>query len=851
MDLPTSDEQRAAVFAETVEWLSEGLVLIDPQLRILWLNRAAERLSGVLGQQVTGASLAELAPPDLRKRFQSGRPGRRTRLDALLRHDGDIELQRPDGSRRWISLRAQSVGTAGNRMLHLRDMQPLRDMEHRMELLSLGYDAAPVAIIITDAQGRLLQLNRGASRLLGKAQSRLRGQPLAVLVDGEQSPAAVGALLAPMKAGQRLRELVPVVTGTGKRLWCEIHVQAQLSPVSGELHRILALTAGDGARFELILLQQMLSAMAGEASTPTILEMLCHQVEQLLIGVIAAVNTIDEDGCLKSLVSPSLPPRLTALLDGQPMGPMATTCGTAAWRRKRVVCTDLQTDPSWHRYRETTQALGLRACWSTPVVDCHGRLVGTFALYRRQPGPPDRLQLRLIDCCVHICTLALERADVRQRIEQLSAHDPLTGLPNRHQFMNRAQQILGDATFRSSPAAVLVIDIERFRQANDVLGQHTADSLLRAVGQRLQSLINSDAIAGRLSGDQFAVLVPNCNSDAANRLADEISAVIGQPLPLGGSVWRPAVSIGISLYREHARSLEELLRQAEHARHHARHSQQTPERIYRPDMDGHLEAEKNLERKLRAALSHAQINVHYQPQINLHNGLLHGVEALARWQDPVDGDIPPSTFIPLAESCGLIGELGLLVLDQACAALRDWQSQGLDVGSVSINFSPTDFRNPALAASIMSRLQAHDLLPTHITLEITEALAMDRHPDTMRNLRTLSTLGIRMALDDFGTGYASFSHLRELPISELKLDQSFVASLSSDPISQALALAVARIGQATGMAIVAEGVTNPQQAHELAMMGFTAAQGFHYAPAMPASRLALWIDSLPPITVPG
>jgi len=269
-------------------------------------------------------------------------------------------------------------------------------------------------------------------------------------------------------------------------------------------------------------------------------------------------------------------------------------------------------------------------------------------------------------------------------------------------------------------------------------------------------------------------------------------------------------------------------------------------RFFSPEMNQMSQERHALEGALRHALENEGLQLHYQPQIRMRDGVLYGVEALARWRHPALGELSPARFVPLAEACGLIGALGEWAIRTACRQLADWRARGVAVPTVSVNLSPTNFHRADLEATIEAALRRYRLTPSDLTLEITESVLLDSNPDTMNTIARLTTSGVRLSMDDFGTGYSSLGHLRRLAVHELKLDRSFVVGIESDAPSRALASAIVRIGESLNLKVVAEGVETEVQRHFLAELGCDAVQGFLYSPALPAAELERWLAQRSP-----
>jgi len=307
---------------------------------------------------------------------------------------------------------------------------------------------------------------------------------------------------------------------------------------------------------------------------------------------------------------------------------------------------------------------------------------------------------------------------------------------------------------------------------------------------------------------------------------------------------RGSASIGVALYPDNGRSLETLLQHADLAMRRAKDEGGGRFCFFNADMNQVAQERLLLETTLRDSLQAGGLDLYYQPQVLSDGGGLYGAEALIRWRHPHLGDISPARFVPLAEECGLIGDIGQWVLEEACAQLARWRRAGLDVPSVAVNLSPTNFHDLDLPARIEQALRRQALEPGDLTVEITEDVLLDTDPSTLRTLHAVRALGVRLSMDDFGTGYSSLSYLRLLPISELKLDRSFVRGIESDEVASALTRAIAHIGQSLRLTVVAEGVESVEQLRLLGEQGYCIAQGYHFTPALPADELEAWARRL-------
>ena len=431
-----------------------------------------------------------------------------------------------------------------------------------------------------------------------------------------------------------------------------------------------------------------------------------------------------------------------------------------------------------------------------------------------------------------------ERREFQDLLQHEAAHDVLTGLVNRGALLRALDQARETLT-RGQHLAVLFIDLNDFKPINDTLGHEAGDTLLVAVANAVQrSVLGSDTV-GRLGGDEFAVILGDITSeDNAVAVATRILGALAEPVTVGGASIACTASIGIALTGSGDLSTDELLSRADAAMYHAKRAKDTGWAVYHDDMlqDGSDAA--LLEQDLRHAVEQGLLHVEYQPIVSLDTGAWRGVEALARWNHPTRGPVPPQVFIKVAERSALIHDLGRLVLRQACAQLRQWHA-GRPNGPrlrLNVNLSARQLDRAAVVDDVLGILAETGTDPNDLTLEVTES-ALIEHEQAVRHLTALTAHGIKVALDDFGTGYCSLRYLTRLPVDTLKIDRSFVAELDRTQEGSAVAEAVVRLGRAMHLDIVAEGIETGAQAAELTLLGCTTGQGFHFARPMTAEAI--------------
>jgi diguanylate cyclase (GGDEF)-like protein len=388
---------------------------------------------------------------------------------------------------------------------------------------------------------------------------------------------------------------------------------------------------------------------------------------------------------------------------------------------------------------------------------------------------------------------------------------------------------------------VAFLDADNFKDVNDTLGHSAGDEFLIGFAKRLRAQIRPGDMLGRLGGDEFVIVLPNRDAIEASLMAARITAALAVPLTIGKRQVPMSASVGLSLYPDNATDIDTLVKQADAAMYKAKRAGRGTYRFFSADMDKLAEQRLMHSTALRNAIASEALSLHYQPQIRTRDGAIHGVEALARWHDPVLGEVSPAKFIPLAEECGLIEQIGPWSIREACRQMAIWRRAGLDIPCVSVNLSPINFQNVNLATIVAQILAEHNLPASHLMLEITEGVFLNERAIVVATMNELRQLGVGLSLDDFGTGYSSLSRLTQLPINELKIDRSFMRDVESNDATRAIVTAVVRVGQSLNLAVVAEGVETAGQRQLLTELGCDAVQGFLHARPMPSAGFGRWL----------
>lgn len=430
-------------------------------------------------------------------------------------------------------------------------------------------------------------------------------------------------------------------------------------------------------------------------------------------------------------------------------------------------------------------------------------------------------------------------------LDHLAHYDRLTGLPNRLLLNERLQQGLERARAEREQGALLLLDLDHFKHINESLGHRLGDQLLKAISRRLiYNVVRQGMTLARLGGDEFALVYENCLPQQAATLAIQIIEALSQPFQLDKHDLMIGVSIGISLFPNDAQSVEQLLRNADSALNKAKHTGRATYAFYTQELTLYAQQRVKLAISLRQALEEGELRAHYQPIHNLDSGRLIGFETLVRWHHPDRGLVPPSEFIPIAEENGLICEIDLRMLEQACRQMCAWLENGYPLKFVAVNISSRLFNRGTLDLRVAEILARTGLPAQHLELEITEGTVMKDPEAALEQLQRLRELGIRLAIDDFGTGHSSLLRLKRIPVHKLKIDQGFVAGLPADSEDAAITRSVILLAHSLGLSVLAEGIERAEQMEFLKLNQCDLGQGYLFGKPQTAEQLQLALDAL-------
>jgi diguanylate cyclase (GGDEF)-like protein len=585
-----------------------------------------------------------------------------------------------------------------------------------------------------------------------------------------------------------------------------------------------------------------LELVARDAPLAESLEVIVSSLEEILGGGARCSILLLEDGTrLRHGAAPSLPLEYTTAIDGVEIGPSVGSCGTAAWRAEPVIVADIATDPLWAGYRDYALPHGLVSCWSMPVLGAQGQVLATFAVYRPVVCLPLPEEWDAVARSASLTAVAIGRSEASAALRHQATHDDLTGLPNRTVLLERIEAAVAGLRQAGSDrtAAVLFVDLDDFKLINDTYGHGTGDRVLRGIAAALRSAVRETDTVGRFSGDEFVIVCPSLKGRRGlDALVERIRTAMAMPFVDDGAELRVVASVGVALTTNPEASASLLLAEADAAMYRAKEQGRGEAVVFSDDLRRAARRRLAIEHGLRVAFEHDDIRLHYQPEVELATGRVVAVEALARWEHPELGPVPPSEFVAVAQRCGLGAQLTQRVLRQACDQIRTLVEHfGADAPVVAVNLSARELVDRRFVTTVAQTVRRARIDPRLLCVEVTESDVMHDPGAAAVTMEALRHLGVRFAIDDFGTGYSSLAYLKRLPADYLKIDRSFIDGVASDHDDRAIVRAVLALADAVGLDVIAEGVEDADQLAELMALGCRYGQGFLWSPPVAAEDL--------------
>jgi diguanylate cyclase (GGDEF)-like protein/PAS domain S-box-containing protein len=829
---------------------SVGIISVDAGGRAVEANPAVERMLGYSAGELIGVSFTDFTHPDdverSKREYEQLRDGARTSYryeKRFIRKDGEVIWCRvtvwrdddEDSDRLAIAtiediteskLASLALHEKADRLERIiatqRDVAAASsvDLEHVMQVIvekAMALTRAEGAMIsliegeelITRAADGIAERFRGNRRPLSQSVSRfaIAGRGPLLIEHAENDPRLNAQIRSVM--GDRSHICVPLFAGERPVGTLSVMSTSEVERLGEEDRQTLELLAG-------VLAEGVSRAAESEAKRRQVDAL--ARFEAIYQGALTGVALVSVEG---------------RLIDANPA--LVQLLGAKGTEVRELLAGDGNSLRHEHRLLRVDG----RSVW----------ISASLSIVREADGRPSFGIVMIQDDTER---KAAEEALLRQSElnEHQAMHDGLTGLPNRTLFRDRIEQALALARRDGGQLAVAVIDLDRFKEVNDSLGHHAGDALLVEIAERLRGVLRSSDTVARLGGDEFGVVIskPRSMSDVAVVIG-KMRAVLERTVMVEGLEVPAEGSIGIAMFPAHGRDVDELVRHADAAMYKAKEDK-AGYLFYDNSRSAADPAKLTLVSELRRGLEQRELELYYQPKAALANGEVQSVEALLRWNHPTRGLVRPDEFIPLAQQTGLIKPLTLYVLDEALRQCAAWQRDGLNLG-VAVNLSVRNLLDADFPTQVKRLLLKHEVDPALVELEITESTMLSDPVRSKRALDRLAAMGVSLSIDDFGTGYSSLSYLSQLPVSELKIDRSFVMNMTECDNDAVIVRSTIDLGRNLGLKVVAEGVETVEAWDELHALGCTFAQGYYLSRPVPAAELTQWLKRRPPVPAEG
>jgi diguanylate cyclase (GGDEF)-like protein/PAS domain S-box-containing protein len=832
----TADEERTAGeewYRDLFENADDIVYTHDLQGNLTSINKAAQRITGYSREEALKMNILQLMDPESRElthemiRQKLGGSAQTTREVTIVAKDNRRVML--EVSTRLLFRKGTPVGVQGI----ARDITERKRAEAQLRLLKSVVVNANDAVLVAEADlqdpldSKIVYINDAFTRITGYADIEVFGQTPRILHGRNTDQLQLDQIRATIRQFKPSRTELIYYRKDGTEFWVDLNVVPILDEKGAFTYWVSVLReTTDRKRAEILERDrnQVLELVAGNGRLETVLARLAHMVEGQCPDLACSVLLV-RDRRLYHAAAPSLPPAYVDAVDGLDVAATGGPCAAACWGRT-VIVTDIASEPSLREQADLLLGLDLRSCWSVPILSGEGKVLGVFAIYYREQRDPGATELELLEMASRLAAVAIEQRQLNDQLAYQARHDALTGLPNRYLFEAQVQQALAQARRHEWLVAVLFIDLDRFKQINDTLGHSVGDALLQQVSRRLESCLRRSDSLARMGGDEFTLVLSELKDPQdALRVAQKLLDALEAPFKVDAYELFVSASIGISVYPRDGRDAVTLQRHADNAMYRAKNRGEHSFQFFTPDLGAAALEQLEIENALRRAMDHGELQLYYQPQVEM-SGELAGLEALLVWDHPKLGIIPPAQFIPIAEESGMIVPIGAWVLSEACRQNSAWQHTGRRVVKVAVNVSPMQFARTDFVETVAEALTRSGLDPSLLELELTESVVMRDVEDSTRQMERLRALGVSISIDDFGTGYSSLSYLRRLPIDTVKIDQSFLRELEEDPNTIPLVQAIVGLAHGLRLSVVAEGVENETQLEALRAVGCDKVQGY-------------------------
>jgi len=541
--------------------------------------------------------------------------------------------------------------------------------------------------------------------------------------------------------------------------------------------------------------------------------------------------------------APSLPKAYCEAVHGLVNGPEIGSCGTSSYTGKRVLVENIETDPKWKDLKHVALPYGMRCCWSEPIMNSYGKVLGAFGMYYDHPALPNTEESTDLTSAARLAGIVMEREHNQKLIRDLAYTDELTKLSSRSHFNLNIKSLIKECARSKRKFGLLYIDLDNFKNVNDSLGHDVGDLLLKEVAQRLKKACREIDYIARLSGDEFCIAVNDVNNAYdTSHVAQRCLELISKPVELTGRKFTPSCSIGIANFPDDGADLQALLKAADTALYAAKDLGKNRYTFYDRELTLKAEYRLKIEHYLREAIEKQQLTLVYQPKIDINTGKIISVEALSRWHHPQLGQVSPVDFINMAEQIGMIKPLTEWVLKTACQQSVLWREAGFSSIRMAVNISPSHFLDSDLVPLLEKVIEKTGILPSDLELEVTEGVVQTKQ-EYLVIFEHLKELGILLAIDDFGVGYSSFASLKHLNVDFLKIDKYFIDDMLNDQKTKLLVGSMIEMGHILGHKVTAEGVEEKEQLVMLQELGCDCVQGYFYSKPVSASHVSTLFDN--------
>lgn len=790
-----------SIFIPALEQNMMGAVLINDNDEVLFFNSAAEKLWGYRREEVIGQGISMLIPHDLRAAhpdyIRHNREGGQPRVEGMSR---ELLLERKDGTKVWTRFALSKVNVEGKifYLAFVRDASIEMEQKEQKRLLVLAVDHLDRPVIVLDPERRVVQCNRAFTEMFGYDITDATGQqPDKLLTIPEEPSDNYLRLTQLLWKTSRDQDEFLVITRAGERIW----IKVSISPVYDRRNELqnLVMTFSDITE-ERQIRQLEGNILAAMCSSPPFHEMgdiICRNIEAVLKETHVALYALKNN-----------------------------------------------TRQFWAASSKEIDAKEL-SVWTFTIRQRDGEPAGTLLIKTVKGIETSAFIERVADISLHMAALALEQEKSRQHIEHLLQFDPLTGLPNRNHLHAYLDDLISGA--KAFSPVVFLISIDHFQDVIDSLGYAVADQVLQQVINKIRERLKPDQYLSRIEGTQFVLVSDDNEMSNITQFADELINIGSEATLFDDKPFPLTFSIGISY--EAGKNRDYLLSTAHNAMDFIRKAGGNGWQFFNPEMNRAVKERLQLGAALKDAIANDRLRLVYQPQIFAQTGELYGFEALARWSDPVHGHVPPNRFIPLAEETGEIENIGRWVVREACRQLSEWRQLALTIPTLSVNLSALHFRSNQLPDQVSEAMVEFAIPGDQLTVEITESMMMEQDEEIIRRIEILRNMGVGLSIDDFGTGFSGLSRLVSLPVTELKIDKTFVDRCLTEKRIQSLLEAIISIGQSLNLIVIAEGVETKEQFELLRAINCPVIQGYYFSRPIPAEEIAAWMQTALPLKI--